>query len=66
MMNKRDLITWVGQRCDKGLSSDYYGWTFTFDFAAGYRADKGNRHYSYFDDLAGMVHKMFHDGCFDA
>lgn len=65
-MNKREVILKVGQQISKGLPCEHKGWTFTFDFATGYRAVRlGGDSYSYFDDLAGMVDHMFKDGCFD-
>jgi hypothetical protein len=65
MMNERDLIMWVGKRGGQGVTVVYMGYYFTFDFASGWKAVNGDKSYSSFDDLAGMVEDMFKDGCFN-
>jgi hypothetical protein len=43
----------------------YKGWVFSFDFADGYRARKGETTYQSFDDLAAIIDDMFNEECFD-
>jgi len=65
-MNKRELIAYIGNQIETaGGMILYKGWVFSFDFADGYRARKGETTYQSFDDLAAIIDDMFNEECFD-